>query len=78
MLLKGSQGLRNWSEIVNLTECDQKYQCKERSSWILGCPVVERNQVFAENNSFLLLWSRQLHNCIIFFHFLLQDGEGQK
>lgn len=52
---------------------------KKGSGWILGCPVLERNQVLAEDDSSsLVLWSRQLHNCIIFFCLLLQGGEGQK
>lgn len=64
---------------------DQKYQCKEALAGFLcflGCSVVERNQVCAENDSYpLLIWLWQLHNCISFFcllQLLLQDGEEKK
>lgn len=70
--LEGSGEFDRWGVI-------RSTNVKKDSSWILGCPVVERSQLFAENDSSsLLLGSRQLHNCIVFFCLLLQDGEGQK
>lgn len=81
MLLKGSQVAARSQELGWSGELDRWSVVRstnvKKASWIFGCPVVERNKVFAENDSSLLLWSRQWHNCIIFFHLLLQDGEGQ-